>query len=196
MQNTRVLVASAHAPIRQLLTTIVRAEPGFSVVGEAGSAIEATAMARRLAPEAVLVDFHLPHALGLDSVRLSRMSGLDTAMAIVDELRDTRVILLTNLDAAIFRGKSLVRGIARRLLTEIGGIKKALTLRELCFETPQATAPVFVHVEVRERGSVVKGTTALRILRGAAVTLAGVFVLSHVVGLLFLFIGAIVLAVT
>ncbi len=196
MQNTGVLVASAHAPIRQLLADIVRAEPGFAIVGEAGNEIEARALARQLKPEAVLVDFHLPHSMGLDSVRLSRMSGLDTAMSIMDELKDTRVILLTNLDTAIFRGKSLVRGIARRLLTEIGGIKKALTLRELCFEGPQAAAPVFVHVEVRERESVATRRTALRLLRGAAITLAGAFVLSNVVGLVVFFIGAIVIAIT
>lgn len=196
MQNTRVLVASAHAPVRRLLTDIVEGEPGFVVVGEAGNEIEATALARRLEPEAVLVDFHLPHAIGLESVRLSRMSGLDTAMAIIDELRGARVILLTNLDAAVFRGKGLVRGIAKRLSAEIGGITRLLTLRELCLELPRTGAPVFAHFEVAERQPALRRRRPQRLLRNALLTLAGAFVLSHVAYLVILLVGFLLIAIT
>ena len=193
--DTRVLVASAHPPVRRLLMDMVEGEPGFCVVGEASSEVEARALARHLAPEAALVDFHLPHAIGLESVRLSRMSGLDAAMAIADESQGTRVVLLTNLDAAIFRGKGLVRGIARRLLTEIGGIRRALTLRELYLEEPQAASPVFAHVEVTEARTGGR-RAASRALRGTALVAAGVVVLFPVISLVALLIGAIALAIT
>ncbi|TET12688.1 MAG: response regulator [Dehalococcoidia bacterium] len=195
MQNRRVLIASAHAPVRRLLTDVVRDEPGFTVVGEAGSEIEATALARRLEPEAVLVDFHLPHAIDLESVRLSRVSGLDTAMAIIDESRDARVILLTNLDDVILHGKVLIRGIARRMLVEIGGIKKAFTLRELCLEVPQAGALVYAHFEVTKRQPALGRSRAQRVLRNALLTLAGAFVLSHVAYLVIFLIGILLIAI-
>lgn len=196
MQNTRVLVASAHAPVRRLLTDVVMEEPGFAVVGEAGSEIEAGALARQLEPEAVLVDFHLPHAIDLQSVRLSRMSGLDTAMAIIDELRDARVILLTNLDDAVFQGKGLVRGITKRLSAEIGGIKRSLTLRELCLEVPQTGALVFAHVEVAERQLALRRRRPQRVLRNMFLTLAGVFVLSHIAYLVIFLVGILLIAIT
>ncbi len=195
MQDRRVLVASAHAPVRRLLTDVVKDEPGFTVVGEAGSEIEATALARRLEPEAVLVDFHLPHAIDLESVRLSRVSGLDTAMAIIDESRDARVILLTNLDDVILHGKGLIRGIARRMLVEIGGIKRAFTLRELCLEGPQTGALVYAHFEVAKRQPALGRSRAQRVLRNALLTLAGAFVLSHVAYLMIFLIGILLIAI-
>ena len=196
MQDTGVLVASASMSIRQVLVDMVRGEPGFRLVGEASNVVEARALARQLEPEAVLVDFHLPHTIGLDSVRLSRMSGLDTAMAIAEERGGTRVVLLTNLDAAIFRGKGVVSGIARRLLTEIGGIKRALTLRELCVEVPQAVAaPVFADVEWPAR-ALSRRRAATQVLRGVGLVVGAAIVLVPTVTLLALMAGAVLLAIT
>lgn len=187
MQNIRVLVASEFAPVRRLMTELVRGEPGVAVAGEAGNYAEVTALAKQLRPDIVLLDFHLPYVIGFDSVRLSRISGLDAALAIVEEVPKAQVVLLANLDATVYRAQ----GITKRLSTERGGIKTSLTLREVCFEVVQASVPVFANLELRERAPVVKRRRALQVFYGMFLALVGAWLLTGVV-LFVLFLIAII----
>lgn len=147
MRQTQVLVASEYAPVRRMLTDLVAAE-GLKVVGEAGNDVEARAMARQIKPDVVLLDFRLPYVMGYDEVRLSRVSGLDAAMAITEEVPAARVVLLSNLDGAGYRDSN--HG-DRCLATDANGIRAVFTLRDLCCGTVSHAGPVFANIEFRER---------------------------------------------
>jgi DNA-binding NarL/FixJ family response regulator len=67
---TRVLIADHDARVRMALRTFLSAHPDFEVVGEAGSAALALALAREHRPTVALVDVLLPDASdGLDLLR-------------------------------------------------------------------------------------------------------------------------------
>jgi DNA-binding NarL/FixJ family response regulator len=68
---------------------ILERQPGIEVAGEAASGAEAVTLARRLAPDVVLMDIRMPD---LDGIQATRLIRADPATA------DTRVIILTTFD--------------------------------------------------------------------------------------------------
>lgn len=80
----RVLLVDDHAAIRHGLAEILRREPGFVVVGEASSGVEALAQSRRLRPDIVVMDLVMP---GID--------GIEATRRITAELPGVRVLALT-----------------------------------------------------------------------------------------------------
>jgi DNA-binding NarL/FixJ family response regulator len=83
-EGIRVLIADDHAIFRAGLRTILEAEPGFQVIGEAGDGDEAVQLSRALKPDILLLDLAMPGASGMDA-----LAELSTAPALV------RTILLT-----------------------------------------------------------------------------------------------------
>lgn len=80
--GTRVVLADDHAATRIGVRCILEAD-GFEVCGEAGTAEEAVAVARREEPDLCLVDVHMPG------------SGVSAAEVISRELPSTAVVMLT-----------------------------------------------------------------------------------------------------
>ena len=76
-----VLVVDDHAGFRELARTVLE-EGGYSVVGEACDGVTALAANRRLRPDAVLLDVHLPD-----------MDGFAVAAALGLERPPPRVVL-------------------------------------------------------------------------------------------------------
>jgi DNA-binding NarL/FixJ family response regulator len=66
--TTRVLIADDHTSIRSGLRMILEAA-GFAVVGEASDGNTAVSMARRLAPDVVLMDIRMPGCNGIEATR-------------------------------------------------------------------------------------------------------------------------------
>ncbi|MBI4321776.1 MAG: hypothetical protein HY675_25060 [Chloroflexi bacterium] len=80
---------------------MVRNELRGVVAGEADNAVKAVALARTLRPDLMVVDDRLPHMVGLDGVRLSRIAGLDAALSVVHELPRAKVLLVSHTEAAL-----------------------------------------------------------------------------------------------
>ena len=68
-----VLVVDDHAGFRELARTLLE-EGGYSVVGEATDGVTALAACRRLRPDAVLLDVHLPD---MDGFAVAAALGLE-----------------------------------------------------------------------------------------------------------------------
>ena len=64
----RILIADDHALFRKGLKSLLSAEPGFTVVGEAENGDEAVRISRSLRPDVLLLDLAMPGASGLDAL--------------------------------------------------------------------------------------------------------------------------------
>ncbi|GGV00274.1 response regulator [Streptomyces spectabilis] len=82
-----VLIADDQPLVRRGLALIFHADPGVSVVGEAGDGREAVDLALRLRPDVVLMDIRMP-----------RLDGVEATAALAAELPDCRVLALSTFD--------------------------------------------------------------------------------------------------
>lgn len=149
----RAIIASEDTEEQHLLTDVVEREPGVVVVGKAKNSLKAMSLARSLRPDVVLVDSRLPYNVGLDAVRLSRISGLDTAMDISQELPKSMVILLPNTNMMVHRENGLYGNMEAYLYMHTATASIPIRLRELFYETAPASSLIFAQVKTKERVS-------------------------------------------
>ena len=163
MQRTtlRVVVASEHPAMRQMLAGMVEREPGGVVVGQAENAVMAMDLARRLRPEVALVDSDLPYISGRDSARLSRISGLDTAMDISRELPKSAAVLIGNPGKMPRTGDDAYTEPELMVYGDTGTAAMPVRLRDLVIEAAPQGSLVFGSLRLRERA--LRGTRLLRV---------------------------------
>lgn len=97
-QSVRVVIASEYPRTRSFLRQIIEQENGVEIVGQAQDAGKALTLTRKLRPDVVVLDCYLPYSVSPYPVPLSRISGLDTARAIYEEVPRAKIMLLNNLD--------------------------------------------------------------------------------------------------
>jgi len=68
-KEIKVLIVDDSALVRQMLTTILRSDPGIDVVGAAEDALEAREMIKRLNPDVVTLDIEMPKMNGLEFLK-------------------------------------------------------------------------------------------------------------------------------
>ena len=85
----RVVLADDQVLIRAGLRALVDAEPGMTVVGEAGDGAAAVQIATRERPDVVLMDIRMP---GTDGLEATRRISADPALA------DVHVVVLTTFE--------------------------------------------------------------------------------------------------
>lgn len=73
----RVLLADDHAIVRDGLRALLKSAPDIHVVGEAANGVEAVALARRTAPDVVVMDLDMPGGNG--AAATAELSGFDPA---------------------------------------------------------------------------------------------------------------------
>ena len=87
-QRIRVLIVDDQPLVRRGLALMLSLEADMEVLAEAGDGVEAVEMARRLRPDVVLIDLHMP-----------RKGGVAATREITAALPQTHVLVLTTLDA-------------------------------------------------------------------------------------------------
>jgi DNA-binding NarL/FixJ family response regulator len=102
----KVLVVDDQRLVRAGLALIVDGEPDMTVVGEAQDGLEALDLARKRAPDVILLDIRMP---GMD--------GLTAARRIIQETQ-SRVLLLTTFDADEYVFEGLRAGASGFLLKD------------------------------------------------------------------------------
>lgn len=87
-RRIRVLVAEDSTTVRRLLVELLRGDPAFEVVAEAGNGVEAVAQAIALRPDLVTMDIHMPLLDGLDATK-EIMREAPTPILIVSSVATT-----------------------------------------------------------------------------------------------------------
>jgi DNA-binding NarL/FixJ family response regulator len=116
--GVRVLVADDQRAVREALATVLDAEQGMEVVGQAADGDEAVDLAHRLSPDVVLMDLNMPHVDGVAATR--RLAA---------ELPSVKVVVLTTFadDANIIA--ALEAGAMGFLTKDAGREQIALAVR-------------------------------------------------------------------
>lgn len=73
---TRLLLAEDHVLVRQSIRAFLE-NAGFTVVGEAGTGVEAVTLAHALRPDVIVMDIHLPEMNGIEATRRIRRQHPD-----------------------------------------------------------------------------------------------------------------------
>jgi two-component system response regulator NreC len=81
---TRILIADDHGVLRAGLVALLHDEPGFEVVGEAGTSEEALRLTMESHPDLVLMDLSMPE-----------MGGIEATRRIHEKTPEVRVLILT-----------------------------------------------------------------------------------------------------
>jgi DNA-binding NarL/FixJ family response regulator len=106
-EEITVLVVDDQQLVRAGLTLIIDSEPGMTVIGQARDGLEAIDLARKRAPDVVLLDIRMP---GMD--------GLTAARKIIAQT-ECRILLLTTFDADEYVFEGLRAGASGFLLKDL-----------------------------------------------------------------------------
>ena len=118
----RVFLIDDHALVRTGLKMILAGETDIEVVGDADTGEEALPQIRRLKPDVVLCDLHLPGLSGLEITERITRSGMATRVVIVSVLEDGPLPRrLLEAGAAGYIGKA---GDARELLRAVRDVAR------------------------------------------------------------------------
>ena len=98
-ETTRVLIVEDHQVVAEGLAALINDQKDMTVVGKAGTVVDAIAQAAELKPDLVLVDF-----------RLTDGTGADAATAIRQMRPETKLIFLTREDSDAARFAALEAG--------------------------------------------------------------------------------------
>lgn len=79
----RVALCDDHAVVRSGLRRILDDEPDITVVGEAGNAEDAVALATAERPDVFVMDLGLPGTSGIDATRQVRAASAETAVLVL-----------------------------------------------------------------------------------------------------------------
>ena len=83
MQKLRILLADDHDVVRRGLRSLVEAQAGWEVCGEAATGREAVEKAGRLKPNVVIMDITMPELNGLEATRQIRKAVPETQVLVL-----------------------------------------------------------------------------------------------------------------
>lgn len=91
--SIRVLLVDDHAVVRLGLRSLLVNQPGFRVVGEAGTAAEAVSMARQARPDVILMDVRLPDGSGIEACRKIKAESPECRVVMLTSYSDEEAIV-------------------------------------------------------------------------------------------------------
>lgn len=93
MKKTTILVVDDHHLVRLGLQALLKVEPDFEVIGQAGTADEAIALVERLRPQVVLMDLRLPGRSGVEACQDIKQRWSETHVIMLTSYADDELVL-------------------------------------------------------------------------------------------------------
>ncbi len=91
--SVRILLVDDHPIVRQGLRTLLQAEAGFAVVGEASNGLEALRLIERYKPDVLVVDLMMPGVTGLEVVHQTTQLSPQTRVIVLSMHSDEAYVL-------------------------------------------------------------------------------------------------------
>jgi two-component system nitrate/nitrite response regulator NarL len=88
----KIVIADDHAVIRKMVSTTLKEEPGFDVIGEAENGLQAVHKAEVLRPDVVVLNIKMPVLDGFEAARRIRKTLPEIAIVILSSEADRRFI--------------------------------------------------------------------------------------------------------
>lgn len=104
---TKVLLVDDHAIIRQGLSSLLEKQPDIEVVGGVEDGRQAVDVARKLAPDLVIMDISMPN-----------LNGIDAARKIIEETGNVKIIALSIHSSRRFVAEMLKAGASGYILKD------------------------------------------------------------------------------
>ena len=120
MSKIRVLLTDDHTLFRQGIRTLLSAEADLEVVGEAGNASDAVALAQQVRPDVVLMD-----------IGMTGMSSFEATRLIRKERPETRVNFLSMYDDEDYLSECVEMGASGYILKESPAEQLLTAIREV-----------------------------------------------------------------
>lgn len=109
---TRILIADDHPPVRRGLRTLLGLNSDWQVCGEAVDGADAVEKAQQLAPDIILMDFHMPQMDGIQAAREIAKSGTSIPILLFTGNLSPRIMELA-------RNAGLRRAISKAEISKI-----------------------------------------------------------------------------
>lgn len=118
MAKIRILIADDHALVREGIRALLSLCEDLEVVGEAADGQEAIEATRRLKPDVVLMDVHMPG-----------LGGLEAALAIRRDDPQAKILVLSQYDDREYVSRFLKVGASGYILKRAAGAELASAVR-------------------------------------------------------------------
>ncbi len=92
----RILVVDDHEPLRRSIQILLGSRKDWFVCGEAADGLQAVKQAKSLRPDLIIMDVSMPN-----------MNGLDATRIILREVRESRILIISQNDPAVIRRQVL-----------------------------------------------------------------------------------------
>ena len=105
----RVLIADDHPVVCLGLLGIINGQPDMTVVGQAGSGRQAVALARKHAPDVILMDLRMPDMNGVEAIGAIRAERPESAVIVLTTYQgdeDIRKAIAAGAQAYLVKGMS------------------------------------------------------------------------------------------
>lgn len=117
-ETTRIVLADDHQIVRQGLRLLLKAEPGFAVVGEASDGLRVADLVESLSPDVLVLDLMLPG-----------LSGLEVTRQVARRSPGTRVVVLSMYASTAYVAESLRNGAMAYVLKDAAGPELVRAIR-------------------------------------------------------------------
>lgn len=127
MRPVRVLTVDDQPIFLRAARALISSTPGFDLVGEAASGVEALRAARALKPDLVLLDVRMPGLDGIETARRLTASGSSAVLVLVSghEVEDVRDLAQECGAADLVVKERLRPGLLRKLWAVHGARREA-----------------------------------------------------------------------